>query len=255
MLLAVEIGNSQITFGIYEGCSLSYAAHVVTDHRLTADQYAISLHQILDLYHVNRALLSGSIICSVVPELTAPIAEAIHKLLGIQPLILGPGVRTGLNIRIDNPAQLGSDLVADAVAAIAQFPMPCLIFDLGTATSISVLNQTGTLLGVSICAGVGMMQEGLCSRTALLPHIDLTMPDSPIGRNTVQAMQSGLLYGAAAMIDGMADRLTETLGAPATLLATGCYAQKVLPACKRAFLFCDHLLLDGLRIIYEKNKK
>lgn len=255
MLLTVDIGNSHITLGVYEGALMRCVARIVTDYRLTEDQYAIELAQVLELYRVERTELDGAAISSVVPELTPTVAEAIRKSIGVQPVVLGPGVKTGLNIRIDNPAQLGADLVAGAVAAIARFPMPCLIFDMGTATSISVLDQNGALLGVSICAGVGIMLEALFSRTALLPHVNIEKPNSPIGRNTVHSMQSGLVYGAAAMMDGMAERIEEELGAPATLIATGGFAKKILPACKRDFILSDHLLLDGLRLIYEKNQK
>ena len=175
--------------------------------------------------------------------------------MGVKPLVLGPGIKTGLNIRTDNPAQLGADLVAGAVAALHRFPMPCLIFDLGTATSITVLDKNGVLQGVSICAGVDIMLEALFNRTALLPHIHIEQPQSVIGRNTVHAMQSGLIYGTAAMLDGMAARIEEELGMQATLAATGGIAKKILPACKRNFELCEHLLLDGLRLIYEKNTK
>ena len=255
MLLTVDIGNSHITLGVYDGELMRCVARVVTDPRLTEDQYAIEFGEVLDLYRVDRKEITGAAISSVVPELTVTISEAIRKSIGVQVVIVGPGVKTGLNIRIDNPAQLGADLVAGAVAAVAQFPMPCLVFDMGTATSITVLDKNGCLLGVSICAGVGIMLEALFSRTALLPHVNIEMPASPIGKNTVHSMQSGLIYGTAAMMDGMAERMEEILGSPATLVATGGLAKKILPACKRKFIHCDHLLLDGLRLIYEKNIK
>lgn len=255
MLLTVDIGNSHITMGVYEGKLLRFVARLVTETRRTQDQYAVELCDIMKLYCVDKKDLTGAIVSSVVPEMTIILADAIAKSTGIRPLVLGPGIKTGLNIKIDNPAQLGADLVAGAVAAIAHYPLPCIIFDLGTATTLSVINRNGEFLGGSICAGVGITLEALYSRTALLPHVNIAKPDTVIGTNTVHSMQSGLVYGTAAMLDGMANRIEKELCEPATLVATGGLAPVILPACNRNFILSEHLLLEGLRIIYEKNTK
>lgn len=255
MLLAVDIGNSHIALGGYEKENLVFEARLLTEPNRTADQYAVELNQIMALYRIDPLLFSGIIISSVVPELCAPFQRALFKLTGVIPLMLGPGVKTGLNILIDNPAQLGADLVAGAVAAIAKYPLPCVIFDLGTATTISVIDQKGNFMGGMICAGVGIMLDALTTRTALLPHVSLETPDALIGKNTIHSMQSGLLYGSAAMLDGIADRLEKELDASPTLVATGGLANVVVPNCTHPFQVCDHLLLEGLRLIYEKNVK
>lgn len=255
MLLAVDIGNSHITLGVFSGEDLVFTARMVTDSKRTEDLYAVDIHSILALNNAVALRINSAIISSVVPELTEAMACAIKKAINIDAMVLGPGIKTGVNIKIDNPAQLGADLVAGAVAAIDQYPLPCIICDLGTATTISVVDKEGNFLGGSICAGVGITLDALASKTALLPHIHIEKPNQPIGTNTVASMQSGLVYGTAAMLDGMAERIEEQLGEKATLVATGGLSSKILPACKREFIYNDNLLLDGLRLIYEKNKK
>lgn len=255
MLLAVDIGNSHITLGVYDKEKLCFTSRMVTDSKKTEDMYAIDIHSIMELYYIDKSKFNGAIICSVVPELTESLAAAILKALNVKAMVLGPGVKTGINIKIDNPAQLGADLVAGAVAAIQNYPLPCIIFDLGTATTISAIDKNGFFLGGSICAGVGITLDALSTKTALLPHVNIEKPQNVIGTNTVASMQSGLVYGTAAMMDGMAQRIEEEFGEKATLIATGGLSSRVLPACKREYIFNDNLLLDGLKIVYEKNKK
>ncbi|HEX3038231.1 MAG TPA: type III pantothenate kinase [Oscillospiraceae bacterium] len=255
MLLAIDIGNSHITLGGYEGETLRFMAHLVTETRRTDDQYAIELKDIMMLYELNANEIDGVIICSVVPEFCATLKSAVYKVTGIKPMVLGPGIKTGLNILIDNPAQLGADLVAGAVSAISKFPLPCIIFDLGTATTISVIDKNGNFIGGMICAGVGITLEALTTRTALLPHVSIEKPAAMIGKNSIDSMQSGLIIGTAAMLDGMCDRIEKELGAPASLVATGGLAPVVVPNCNRDITLCENLLLDGLKIIYNKNKK
>lgn len=209
----------------------------------------------MSLHRTDPAQVDGIIISSVVPEVCAPIQNAFLTVCGVQPLLLGPGIKTGLNILIENPAQLGSDMVAAAVAAIAKYPLPCVIFDLGTATTVSFLDKRGSFLGGMICAGVNTMLHALTTQTALLPHISLENPGHFIGKNTVQSMQSGLLYGSAAMLDGLAARFATELHEPPALIATGGLAHLVTQNCISPFLVDRYLLLDGLRLIYEKNRK
>ncbi|MDU6305701.1 MAG: type III pantothenate kinase [Clostridium sp.] len=255
MLLTVDIGNTHITLGGFEQETLVFVANLLTGPYRTEDQYAVELLQIMNLHHTEPEEVDGVVISSVVPEVSAPIQRALAHICGVQPLLLGPGVKTGLNILIDNPAQLGTDLVADAVAAIAKYPLPCVIFDLGTATTVSFLDKNGNYLGGMICAGVNIMLHALTTQTALLPHISLQNPNHFIGKNTVQCMQSGLLYGTAAMLDGLAARFATELHEPPTLIATGGMANLVMQNCVSPFIVDKHLLLDGLRLIYEKNRK
>jgi type III pantothenate kinase len=255
MLLTVDIGNTHISLGGYEESRLVFVAQLLSHPMLTSDQYAVELQQIMTLYHTEPAAVDGAIISSVVPELCALFQRALKKITGVTPLLVGPGVKTGLNILIDDPAQLGSDLVAGAVAAAAAYPLPCVVFDLGTATSVSVIDKKGHFLGGMICAGVGIMLEALTTHTALLPHVSLEPPKNLIGRNSGECMQSGLIYGSAAMLDGIAERLERQLHEPPTLVATGGLANLIAPHCIHSFQISEHLLLEGLRLIYEKNRK
>ncbi len=254
MLLAIDMGNTCITLGVYAGKELKVVARLATDHERTSDQYAIELRDVLGIHGIGPDDLDGAILGSVVPVLTDVLCRAVKQITGLDTMVLGPGLKTGLNIRLDNPAQLGADLVAGAVAAIAQFPLPCIVYDLGTATTVSVINAKGEFLGGIITAGIGISLDALVSRTSQLPYISLEAPAEVIGTNTVASMKSGLVLGTAAMMDGMAQRIEEELGEPATLVATGGRAPGIVPHCKRSFALSDTLLLEGLRLIYQKNK-
>lgn len=255
MLLVMDIGNTCITLGVYKKDKLIITARLATDRNRTEDQYAIELYNILTLHQLDTHHFQGAIIGSVVPSLNHAMAKALEKVIQVKPLLVGTGVKTGLNIKIDDPAQTGADLVCGGVAALAKYPMPCIIFDLGTATTISVLDQNGTFLGGTITAGIGISLDALAARTSQLPHVSLKNPDKVIGSNTIAAMKSGLIYGTASMMDGMASRIEEELGQPATVVATGGRAPEVTPYCKRPIQLDETLLLDGLRIIFEKNHK
>lgn len=261
MLFTVDISNSYITLGGFaaDECGFSetlrFMARIVTDRHRTDDQYACELMQLLTLYKVDPEIVTDAIICSVVPELTDVFRNAVKKLTGITPLVLGPGVKTGLHIVIDNPAQLGSDLVAGAVAATKLYPMPCVIFDLSTATTISVLDRQGKFRGGMICAGIGITLDSLAARTSLLPHVNIECPKTVIGTNTIHSMQSGTVHGTASLIDGMIDRIEAELGESVNTIATGELAQVVVPVCRKPIEICENLLLHGLRFIYEKNKR
>lgn len=255
MLLAIDMGNTCITLGVYEGEQLRVVARLATDHERTSDQYAIELRDVLGIHGICPDDLDGAILCSVVPVLTDGICRAVRKITGIETMVLGPGIKTGLNIRLDNPAQLGADLVAGAVAAIDRYPMPCIIYDLGTATTISVINGRGEFLGGIITAGIGISLDALVSRTSQLPYIGLDAPEKVIGTNTVASMKSGMVFGTACMMDGLAERIEEELGERATLVATGGRAPEIIAHCRRDIELVDTLLLDGLRLIYQRNKK
>lgn len=254
MLLAVDIGNTNITLGVYEDDRLLFTSRLATDVRRTADQYAIEICDVLRLNDLSTDSIEDAAICAVVPAVCDAVSTAVTKLCNIVPLILGPGVRTGLNIKIDDPAQLGADLAAGAVGALAEYKMPCVVIDLGTATTISVLDRNGCFLGGSIAAGVRLTLDALTTRTAQLPAIHIEAPKSVIGKNTVDSMKSGLVMGTAAMLDGLLDRIEDELGEKPTIVATGGLSKDIIVHCKNSIIYNENLLLDGLREIYEKNR-
>ena len=255
MLLAIDIGNSNIVLGCIEGQTILHEARLATDLIKTSDQYCMDLKNLLSLYEINRTMIEGVIISSVVPPVLNSFKTAVTKLTGIKPMVVGPGIKTGLNILMDNPAQIGSDLVVAAVATLREYPAPLIIIDMGTATTMSVINANRAYIGGCICPGVRISSEALTARTAQLPGISLEAPKRAIGKNTIDSMQSGIMLGAACMLDGMIDRMEQELGQPATVLATGGIARFVIPMCRRTIIFDRNLLLKGLTILYENNKK
>ncbi len=253
MLLTADVGNTNITLGVFEDETLKCTARLATDTKLTGDQYAISVKDVLALNGVNTFDIEDAVICSVVPSVTTALSSAISKLFSIVPLVLGPGVKTGLNIKIDNPAQLGADLAAGAVAAMNEYTMPCVIIDMGTATTISVLDKNGCFLGGSIGAGVRLTLKALTENTAQLPEISISAPAKVIGTNTADCMRSGLIFGTAAMLDGLLSRIEKELGETPTVIATGGLSKDIIPLCETDIIYNENLLLEGLRYIYEKN--
>ncbi len=255
MILAIDVGNTNITLGVYDNEKLSFTARFATEAHRTADQYAMDLNSLLALYRVERSEISGIAISSVVPSVGSALRKAANRLFEVEPVVIGPGVKTGLNIRIDNPAQLGADLVAGCVGALAKYPLPCIVFDLGTATTVSVIDKSGAMIGGAIAAGPVTTMNALATKTAQLPFVDLESPSKTIGANTADCIKSGVIIGAAAMLDGLADRMEDELGEPATVVATGGLAPSVTSHCKRKIIIDDNLLLDGLMQIYKRNEK
>ena len=255
MLLALDMGNTNITLGVFDGERLMLESRMATDRTKMTDQYAVELLDILRLYHVPPDHFEGAVISSVVPPLDHAIRHAVKKVTGVMPLLVGPGTKTGINIRIDNPAQLGPDLLVGAVAAVAKYGAPCIIWDLGTATTMSVVDRDGIFRGGAIMPGIGVSFDTLTANTSLLPRISLEAPSRAVGANTIESMQSGAVYGTAAMLDGMCDRVEEELGYPADVVATGGLGPVVTPYCRRKIHYDDDLLLEGLRMVYEKNRR
>lgn len=256
MLLTADIGNTNITIGLYENETLSYTARLHTDRKKTADEYAVDLYAMSRLNHFVAQDIDGAIVSSVVPETTGAFVRAVNLFCGINAMILGPGIKSGLNIRIDNPAQLGADLVAGAVAAIHGFSLPCVVIDLGTATKLSVIDKEGNYCGCSISPGVRISLEALSDSASQLPAISFDVPDcQPYGKNTITSMQAGIVLGTASMLDGMCDRIENALGEKIqSVIITGGHAPGIIKHCVRPHTFVPNLLLDGLRIIYYKNK-
>lgn len=254
MILAIDIGNTNIVIGCMEGDKIQFIERMSTDESKTELEYAVSFKTVMELYHIHAEDLEGSIISSVVPPLTVIIRSALQKLTHMEPLIVGPGVKTGLNILLENPAQLGSDLVIGAVAGIKKYGAPLVIIDMGTATTISVIDKNKNFLGGPIIPGAMVSLDSLVSKTSQLPRINFEPPKHVIGRNTVESMKSGILYGQAACLDGMIERIEEELGYETNVIATGGLAKVIIPYCHRKIVHDDALLLDGLKIIYDKNK-
>ena len=255
MILAIDIGNSNIVIGGFEDDSIEFTARIATDVCRTEEQYAVEIHQILHLYGYSAKEMEGSIISSVVPQLTTVMKTALRTIIGKKPLVVGPGLKTGFNIKLDNPTTLGADRVADTVAAINNYPLPLMVVDMGTATTISVTNEKLEFLGGAIMPGLRLSLEALSDRASLLPHIDLTVPKTIVAKNTIDAMNSGMIFGTASMIDGMIDRIQEEMGRELTVVATGGLSKYVIPQCKHQIIHDPNLLLKGLRVLYYKNAK
>lgn len=255
MILAIDIGNTNIVLGVVRGEEILHEARMATDPVKTSDQYRIDLKNMLSLFDVTVDQIEGAIISSVVPPVLNSFTTAIKKLTGKDCMIVGPGIKTGLNILMDSPRQVGSDLIAAAVSAIRKYGAPLLVIDMGTATTITAINERQEFVGGCICPGVKTALEALTSRTAQLPGISLAEPQHAIGRNTVDSMLSGAMYGAAAMLDGLIDRMEEELGSSATVIATGGVSRFVIPLCRRNIIYDRDLLLHGLVFLYYKNHR
>ncbi|MDR0839333.1 MAG: type III pantothenate kinase [Oscillospiraceae bacterium] len=255
MILAIDVGNSNVVIGVIEGERILRVFRMVTDLLKTEDEYAAGMKSILDFNGLDARGFDGAAISSVVPPLTNVFREAVRKLTGMPAFVVGSGIKTGLNILIDNPAELAADMVCSAVAAIAKYAAPAFIIDLGTATKITVIDKNGSYIGGAICPGVSLSADALARGASLLPKVMIEAPKKAICGVTTDAMKSGIVFGAAAMIDGMLLRFEEELGSKATVVATGGLAPAIVPHC-RAEIVCDpNLILDGLRILFEKNKK
>ena len=255
MILAVDIGNSNIVIGGMEGQEILFEARLRTDATKTSDEYCIDLKMILEVYEASPKAIEGAIISSVVPQVLNSIKTAIMKLIHKEPLVVGPGLKTGLNIKIDNPAQTGADLVVGCVAALREHKPPMIVIDMGTATTMIALDETGAFIGGCIAPGVKISMDALTGRTALLPGLQLDQPKKAIGRNTIDCMRSGIMMGSACMLDGMVQRMEEELGAKATVVVTGGIARFVTPMCRTPMIYDKDLLLKGLATLYRENVK
>lgn len=253
MILAVDIGNTNIVLGCIEDDKILFEARMATDLIKTSDQYCAELKTMLSLFEVSPEDIDGSIISSVVPPVLNSFKTAIRKLTGCSALVVGPGIKTGLNIRMDNPSEVGSDLIVAAVAAIAEYGAPLLLVDMGTATTITAIDESGAFVGGCICPGVKISMEALTGRTAQLPGISLDEPRCAIGKNTRDSMRSGIMLGAAAMLDGLLDRMEAELGTKVTVVATGGISKFVLPLCRRKMIYDRSLMLKGLKLLYARN--
>ena len=255
MILTVDIGNSNVVLGGVEGNRIVFKARIVTDPIKTSDQYCAELKTMLELFGIYPQDIEGSIIASVVPPVLNSFRTAVRKLTGKNCLVVGPGLKTGLNILIDSPAQTGADLVVGAVAALREYRPPLIVVDMGAATTISVLDQNGSLIGGCVCPGVKISLDALTNRTALLPGISLDQPKRAIGRNTIDCMRSGIMLGTACMLDGLIERMENELGMKTTVLLTGGIGKFILPMCQTKMIYEEDLLTKGLAILYQENRR
>ena len=254
MLLTLDLGNTNLTVGVFRGEELICECRLATNRSRTGDQYAVELLSILTLHKIDPKDIHGAILSSVVPGLDAVLCTAVERIIGVEPLIVGPGIKTGMNIRIDNPAQLGADLLVGAVAAVHKYGAPCIVWDLGTATTDSAIDSNGAFRGGAIMPGVATSLESLVSNASLLPRVHIKAPERAIGTNTSDSMRSGAELGTASMMEGMCDRIEQELGAKATVIVTGGLGREIAAACRRETVYDNCLLLDGLRLIYDKNR-
>lgn len=253
MILAIDIGNTNIVIGCTKKEKVYFVERVSTNISKTELEYVVEFKTLFDLYHINMEEITGCIISSVVPPLNNIVSTAMEKLLGTSPLIVGPGVKTGLNILMDNPGQVGSDLIVNAVAGLKYYGAPIIMIDMGTATTISVVDENKNYIGGMILPGVKVSLESLVNRTSQLPKISLEAPKKIIGTNTIDCMKSGIIMGQAACMDGMIERIWEELGYQAIVVATGGLAGCIVPYCKQKIIHDNELTLKGLDIIYRKN--
>lgn len=255
MLLAIDIGNTNIVIGCIHHDEILFEARIATDRLRTSDQYGVEIKNMLEAFGVRISDVCDCIISSVVPPVFNSVRTGVIKVIGKQPIVVGPGLKTGLNIHMDTPSQVGSDRIVIAVAALAEYDPPLMLMDLGTATTIEVVEEGNLYVGGVIIPGLKVSLEALTSRAAQLPGISLECPKRVIGKNTVDCMRSGIMYGTAAMLDGMVERIEEEIGHRCTIVATGGMAQFVTPLCRREIFLERDLLLKGLNILYKKNVK
>ena len=253
MLLTVDIGNTNITLGIFNGDKLLFTSRLATDKRRTEDQFAVELLNIFKLHNVENSSFSGAMVSSVVPEITEYFRRAVEKVTGKEPKIIQSDIGSGLKVVNNAVGCLGADIAAVSVAAIKKYPLPCFIMDLGTATKIILIDKDEMFRGCTISAGVRISLDALAQRTSQLPSVSLTAPESSIGTNTVDCMKSGIVFGTAAMLDGLTARMEKDFGEEVkSVVATGGLSKEIVKNCQREVIYDKNLILEGLKFIYEQ---
>lgn len=255
MILTIDIGNSNIVLGGVRDEEILFEARLRTEATKTSDQYSVDLKILLDVYGIRTEDIEGAIIASVVPQVLNSLQTAIKKLTGKTCMVVGPGLKTGLDIRLENPSQTGADLVVGCVAALREHKPPMIVIDMGTATTMVVLDQSGALVGGCIAPGVKISMDALTERTALLPGLQLDQPKKAIGRNTIDCMRSGIMMGTACMLDGMIERMEAELGCKTTVIITGGIAKFIVSLCKTPMIYDKDLLVKGLAALYRDNSR
>lgn len=253
MILAIDIGNTNIVLGVIDNDEIKFVARIATNAAKTEDEYASKIRSVLSIHDMDITAIEGAIISSVVPPLNSVMKKAISFLCSIEPIIVGPGIKTGIKIHCDNPTSVGADLICACVAAHYIYGSPSLIIDMGTATKIMLVDETGAFTGVAIAPGVGIGLKALTNGTAQLPQISLEAPKSVAGKNTTDCMRSGVVFGHACMIDGMIDRFNEETGKDLKVYATGGLSSTIIRHCRHSITLDENLILKGLNILYKKN--
>ncbi len=253
MILAIDMGNSNIVVGGIDEKNSYFLERITSNLGKTDLEYAVSIKNILEIHGIKAGEIEGAILSSVVPPLNQTIINAVYKITGLHCLLVSPDMKTGLQVQMDNPASVGSDLIVDSVAALHEYPLPLAVIDMGTATTIFVVDKNKNFIGGIIHPGLRVSLDSLSSRTAQLPHINLDMPKRIISKNTVESMRSGIIYGHAGMMDACIARMEEELGEKLTVIATGGLAPFVTPLCKHRIIVDEQLLLKGLLILYRAN--
>ena len=254
MLLVIDVGNTNMVLGVYKDAELLDHWRIATDRQRTTDEYGVLIRELFYLNDLRADDINAIIISSVVPPVVPTLERMCQRYFGLSPLLIGPGVKTGMDIRYDNPREVGADRIVNAVAAYEKYGGPVIIVDFGTATTFCAVDAKGVYLGGSICPGIGIATEALVQRTAKLPRIELKRTDSVICRNTIESMQAGVFYGFVGQVEGIVARMRRELDMSARVVATGGLAVVIAPATKAIDVVEPMLTLEGLRIIYERNR-
>ncbi len=254
MILAIDVGNTNIVLGCIDGGKIVSVVRIHTDTRETEAEYTIKLKEIIYAYGMDLKAIDAAIMSSVVPPVTKAMHRAVRQLTGLECMIVGPGIKTGMNVRIDDPGTVAGDLIVGGVAAMQYYGTPAIVLDLGTATTATVIDDKGCFRGGAIMPGVRLSYAALAAGTSLLPEISIEPPKKCIATNTVDCMRAGAVFGTAAMIDGLIDRMEEELGMKCKVVATGGLASGIVPCCRHEITYDDDLLLKDLWYLYEKNK-
>lgn len=255
MILTIDMGNTHIELGMIENDELLFSERIATDLNKTSSEYAVLLQSILNIREVDVENVEGAILSSVVPPLTYEIKEAVKKVVKKTPIVVGAGIKTGINIKVDNPQTLGADILVGCVAAKQLYGCPSIVIDMGTATTIFAINQEGEIIGGAVLAGIGISLNALSNQASKLPKINIDVPDKVICTNTEECMQSGIIYGQASLLDGMIEKMEKEIGEECVVVATGGVARLIVPHCEREIILDNELNLKGLNILYKKNMR